>query len=117
MYKNYVNSPPCYIAYLVSHLLGRSDQDGTLNKIFLISYIKIILTKYLFSLRSQWLCALRYWSAAARLLGLRVRNRFMFRECMCCQVQVSAKGRSLVQRSTTEFGLSNCSRSLDNEKA
>ena len=29
-------------------------------------------------------------------------------ECLCCQVEVSASGRSLVQRSPTEYGVSEC---------
>ena len=43
-------------------------------------------------------------SAAARLLGLRVRitpGAWMFVCCVCCQVEVSATGRFLVQRSPT----------------
>jgi hypothetical protein len=28
--------------------------------------------------------------------------------CECCQVKVSAKGRSLVQRSPTEYSVSEC---------
>jgi hypothetical protein len=30
--------------------------------------------------------------------------------CLCCQVDVSATGRSLVQRSRTECGVSECDR-------
>ena len=32
----------------------------------------------------------------------------VFRECLCCQIEVSAKGRSLVQRSLSECGVSEC---------
>jgi len=47
---------------------------------------------------------LRRGSATARLLGLLVR---IPSEClMCCQVEVSATGRLLVQRSPTECGVS-----------
>jgi hypothetical protein len=31
-------------------------------------------------------------------------------ECLCCQVKISASGRSLVQRSPTECGVSECDR-------
>jgi hypothetical protein len=34
---------------------------------------------------------------------------FVSCECLCCQVHVSATGRSLVQRSPTECGVSNLS--------
>jgi len=47
---------------------------------------------------------LKRGSATARLLGLLVR---IPSECfMCCQVEVSATGRLLVQRSPTECGVS-----------
>jgi hypothetical protein len=63
--------------------------------------------------RSQSLRRLRRGSAAARLLGLRVRIlpgacMSVPCECVCCQVWVSASGRSLVQRSLTECGVSEC---------
>jgi hypothetical protein len=50
-------------------------------------------------------------SAAVRLLGLWVRIptglwMFVLYECFCCQVEVSSRGRSLVQRSPTECGVS-----------
>ena len=57
---------------------------------------------------------LRRESAAARLLGLWVRippggHRYLFLlSVLCYQVQVSATGRSLVQRSLTECGISVC---------
>jgi hypothetical protein len=53
--------------------------------------------------RSQWLSALRRESAVCRLLGLRGS-----RMSVCCQVEVSATGRSLVQRSPTDCGVSEC---------
>ena len=59
---------------------------------------------------------LRRGSAAACLLGLRVRIPPGVRisvsgECyVCCQVEVSEKGRSLVQSSPTECGMSECDR-------
>jgi hypothetical protein len=50
-------------------------------------------------------------SVAARLLGLRVRippghGCLSLVNVVCCQVEVSAPGRSLVQRSPTECGVS-----------
>ena len=54
-------------------------------------------------------------SAAAHLLGLRVRNRPEHR-CLSlvtvvyCQMEVSVSGRSLVQRSPTVCGVSECDR-------
>ena len=50
--------------------------------------------------RSLWQCGLRLGSAAARLLGLRVRNlpgAWMFISCECCVVRWGfVRGRSLV---------------------
>jgi hypothetical protein len=59
---------------------------------------------------SQWPRDLRRRSAAARLLGswVRIPPRawiFVSCECLCCQVEVSATSRSLVQRSPTDFGV------------
>jgi len=54
---------------------------------------------------SKWLCGLRNWSAVVRLLGLRSRipmEALMSVCCLCCQVEISATGWSLVQRSPTE---------------
>jgi hypothetical protein len=52
---------------------------------------------------------LRRESAAARLLGLWVRippEAWMsYMSVVCCQVEVSATGRSLVQRSPTVCGV------------
>ena len=56
---------------------------------------------------SLWLRGLRRGSAAARLLGLRVRNPLGY-GCLsdvskeCCQVQVTVTSLSLTQRSLTE---------------
>jgi hypothetical protein len=73
--------------------------------------------------RSQWLRGLRRGSAAARLLGWRVpippgHGCLSDVSVVCCQVEVSATGWSLVQRSPTECGES-CvwSRNLKNEEA
>jgi hypothetical protein len=53
-------------------------------------------------------------SAAARFLGLRVRvplGAWMsVVSVVCCEVEVSTTGRSLVQRSPTECGESECDR-------
>jgi hypothetical protein len=63
-------------------------------------------------IRSILFLLLRRGSAAARLLGLRVRiprRAWMFvccECCVCCQVEDSATGRSLVQRSPTDCGAS-----------
>jgi len=55
-------------------------------------------------------CGLRRGSAAARLMGLRVPNppraRMSFVIVVCPQIEVSVRGRSLVQRSPTECGVS-----------
>jgi len=66
----------------------------------------------------QWPRGLRRGSAATHLLGLWVRTSSekwmsLSCECLCCQVQVSASGRSLVQRSSSECGGSNeCDREV-----
>jgi hypothetical protein len=63
---------------------------------------------------SQWPRGLRSGSAAARLLEFRVRippEAWMsLVSVVCCQAEVSASGRSLVQRSPTERGVSECDR-------
>jgi hypothetical protein len=58
-----------------------------------------------------------YWrgSASSRLLVLRVRippeHRYLsLVSVACCPVEVSASGSSLVQRSPTESGVSECNR-------
>jgi len=62
--------------------------------------------------RSQWLLGLRRGSAAAGVLVLRVRIApVAWMLCVvCCQVEVCAVGRSLVQRTRTECGVSECDR-------
>jgi hypothetical protein len=66
--------------------------------------------------RPHWPRCLRRGSAAARFLGLRVLispRAWMFIFCECCALScrvVSASGCSLVQRSTTECGVSECGR-------
>jgi hypothetical protein len=63
--------------------------------------------------RSQWPSGLRRGSAADRLLGLRVRippghGCVSVVSVVCCQIEVSAAGRSVVQRSPTDCGVSLC---------
>jgi hypothetical protein len=63
-----------------------------------------------------WQGGLRRGSAAARLLGYwefhsrRERRCLFLVNVVCCQVDVSATGRSLVQRSRTRFGVPKCHR-------
>ena len=70
--------------------------------------------------RSQWPRNLRRGSAAAQLLGLWVRiprgARMSVVSVVCCQVQVSAKGRSLDQSCLTEGGVSACDRVTSKNK-
>jgi len=63
----------------------------------------------------QWPRGLRRWSAAARLLGLWVRippDAFMSVCCECCVLSRRGlcTGRSFIQRSPTECGVSECDR-------
>jgi hypothetical protein len=63
-----------------------------------------------FCCRFQWPRSLRRRSAAERLLGSWVwiapgTWTFVSWECLCCQVEVYATGRSLVQRSPTDCGV------------
>jgi len=66
--------------------------------------------------RSRWPRGLRLGFLAACFLGLRVRIlpgaemslSLSLAIVVCCQMQVSAKGRSLVQRSPTEWVVSEC---------
>ena len=66
--------------------------------------------------RSQLQRGLRCGSAASRLLGSRVRispgpRKSVSSECyVCCQIQFSATGRSLVKRSLAKYDVSGCDR-------
>jgi hypothetical protein len=65
--------------------------------------------------RSQWPRGLKRGSAAVRLLGLWVQfppgHGCLSLVCVvCCQIDVSASGCSLVQRSPTESGVPECDR-------
>ena len=69
--------------------------------------------RYTLNCRSQWPRDLRRRSAAARLLGLRVRippGAWMSVSCECYEVELSASGWSLVQRSPTECTVLECDR-------
>jgi hypothetical protein len=60
--------------------------------------------------RFQWPRGLRRGSAAERLLGSCVRippggMDVRLIQCLYCQVEVSATGRSLVQRRPTDYGV------------
>jgi hypothetical protein len=74
----------------------------------------IILSSCICQCRSQWPRGLRGGSVAARLLGLRFRippgALMSVVSVVCCQVQVSASGLSLVQRSPTDCGVPECDR-------
>jgi hypothetical protein len=69
---------------------------------------------YVKSFRSQWPRGLRHGSAAARLHGLRVRippaGCLSLVSVVCCHVESSEAGWSLLQRSPTECGVSECDR-------
>jgi hypothetical protein len=65
--------------------------------------------------RSRWPRCLRCGCTAARLLGLRVPNppgygSLSLVSVVYCYVEVSATGRSPVERSPTEYGVSECHR-------
>ena len=79
----------------------------TLRNLFFYS-IFILSTAYI--RWSQWPRGLRRETVAARMLGLRVRippghGRPSVFNAVCCQLEVSASGWSLVQRSPTECGV------------
>jgi hypothetical protein len=62
--------------------------------------------------RSQWSRGLRCGSATARLLRFWIRIPpglwISAENVVCCQVEVSVTGRSAVQRSPTDCGVSEC---------
>ena len=67
--------------------------------------------------RSQWPRGPRRGSAAALLLRLWVRILPGVSSVVCCQLEVSASGWSLVQRSPTECGVSECNREAPSGEA
>jgi hypothetical protein len=75
---------------------------------FLMESVVLFITYYYTKCRYQWQRRLRRGSAAAGLMGLRVRIPLgawtLSLVCVvCCQIQASATGQSLVQRSPTEY--------------
>jgi hypothetical protein len=87
---------------------------GKINCMKFISYIMNIILGILWGRRSQWQRGLRCRSAVARLLRSWVRippAAWMFVCCEYCVLsEFSATGRSPVQRSATECGVSVCDR-------
>jgi hypothetical protein len=80
---------------------------------WIITRLLCVVIYLYFAWRSHWPRDLRRRFAAIRLLRLRVRIlpvTWMPVSCECCQVEVSASGWSLVQRSPTECGVSVCDR-------
>jgi hypothetical protein len=81
--------------------------------VFIIRFIFVLtfcMFCFLFCGLSQWPRGLRRRSAAERLLGSWVQiprggMDICLVECLCCQVEVSATGRSFVQRSPTDCGV------------
>ena len=77
-----------------------------------VATILVVIVKIVMNRRSQWPRDLRLGSAAAALLGLQVRipprAKLSAVSVVCCQVKVSAMGRSFVQRSPTECVVSEC---------
>ena len=72
--------------------------------------------KYQQSGRPQWLRGLRRWSAAARGFESRRRHGCLsVLSAVCCQVSVTVW--SLVQRSPTECGVSDCDREASTIRA
>jgi hypothetical protein len=100
-----------YITFLVSSL-NLSPIFWWKESVQELSPVCILLLVYV--CWSQWPRGLRPRFAAAWLLGLGVRKppgAWMFVSCECCvfcQVEVSASGWSLVQRSRTQCRMSNC---------
>jgi hypothetical protein len=79
----------------------------------LLAWILRSSCKYYLELRqSRWLRRLRHRSAAVRLLRLRVRNplrpRMSLMNVLCHQVETSATGLFLVQRSPVKRSVSVC---------
>ena len=86
-----------------------SDVYGKIwTQICVLSHSLNLMDCNMRSCRSQWPCGLTHMSAAARLLRLWVRIPPVGHGCLsvvsvvCCQVEVSATGRSLVQGSPTD---------------
>jgi hypothetical protein len=89
------------------HLRWYRISEG--KELFLSSYVLLILVNQSINFpryktsQCQRLRGLMRWSTAARLFGLRRGHGCLFLVIVaCCQVEVSATGRSLAQRSSTE---------------
>ena len=69
-----------------------------------------IVDVVLAGIRTQWPGGRSSGCMAARLLGTAVSNPSGTWSVVCCEVKVSVAGRSLVQMSSTEGGVSKCDR-------
>jgi hypothetical protein len=78
--------------------------------LFALKCVRLEILRHLTSIcNGPWARGLRRGSATAHLLGLRIRippGALMSVFCECCQVEVPATGRSHIQRSRTECGVS-----------
>ena len=80
--------------------------------------ILIFTIRMLTNGQSQWSCGLRRRTAAARLPGIEGSNPIgsmdvcLLFSVVCCQVEVSVMGWSIIQRSPTECGVSECDREV-----
>ena len=104
---------------VISYLLRLVKADMAVNALHIMRTTEIafsglmcLINLYVIYCRSQWLRGLRCDYEAASLLGLRVRipsEAWSFVCCVvCCQVEVSATGRKLFQRSPNECGGPDC---------
>ena len=110
---------------MLADINGRADLPVWLQAAWNATWKDLVKYQaYIHICQSQWPSGLRRGSADDRLLGLRVRippgtwTSVCCECCVCCQVEVSATGWSLVQRSPTDCGVP-CvwSCSLRNEEA
>jgi hypothetical protein len=82
----------------------------TFSHLTLLTSVLILSSHLRLRCRFQWPRGLRSRYASERLLGSWARTppeawMFVSCECLCCQVEVSATGRSLVQTSPTDCGV------------
>jgi hypothetical protein len=68
---------------------------------------QVILKKNYFPRWSRWPAGSKAWVCGRSCCSI-ARGLDGCQSVVCCQVQVSASGWSLVQRSPTEFGVSEC---------
>jgi len=98
---------------LLPLLVSRITWIGSVVVFWLVTK-RCILVITVCMCRPQWPRCLSCGFAASRLLGLQLRipsiawKSVCCECCVCSQVEVSAAGRSLVQRSPTECGLCEC---------